>query len=445
MWAIIHLTIFFTIEMSEESKLLLGFTFEKRALRWARLPQGCSHSPQIAHIAMSTVHRNLPAIFYVNDVVIGGESFEDLFSLFAETLHIMRINNFQSFASSPITGDIYIYGIKMQRYHDMANEKIFFTWTQEDERERESMYQYLLSTATLSLFDETLPTKLWVGASKSAFGAMLTQRRDGWYKPVCYFSAPILGNKLAWSSCHKECFGLYEGVKYFENELRLVSHFTVVSDCTSLKYLLSMQSHKAPFDKFISYLSQFSFDFEFVSSENNNVPDALSRLPPPVHNRKNVVIPIDLITNIDNLAKRDKQFKVGLPAAGRPRVQERPEVLDDSCSPVDQYGRSRPSVEHTFQAAKADSLEEKDWIHGAPTPEDAKRLGKLVPLEDNWDDVKVQVMLKCLTSKFAEGTRERDLLAKTKNAELVENIFTMTVFGETAFASYTNGEWAKMS
>ncbi|KAK3918486.1 Retrovirus-related Pol polyprotein from transposon 412 [Frankliniella fusca] len=500
---------FFTIEMSEESKLLLGFTFENRALRWARLPQGCSHSPQIAQIAMSTVLRNLPAIFYVDDVVIGGESFEDLFNLFAATLHRMRINNlclnpkkailFQK--TIPVLGLIitagesvrpnpdrfkplialknpkncaelksvicffsyhrrYIknFGIKMQRYNDMANEKIPFTWTQEDEREIESMYQYLLSTATLSLFDETLPTKLWVDASKSALGAMLTQKRDGRYKPIGYFSAPILGNKLAWSSYHKECFGLYEGVKYFENELRLVSHFTVVSDCTSLKYLLSMQSPKAPFDRFISFLSQFSFDFEFVSSENNKVPDALSRLPPPGHNSKHVVIPIELITKIDNLAKRDEEFKVRLPA-DRPRVQERPEVLDDSCSPVDQVtdvmstpvgshfdslpitsftgnfrflsnfypcsvfydGRSWPSVEHAFQAAKTDSLEEKDWIHGAPTPAEAKRIGKLVTIKENWDDVKVQVMLKCLTSKFAEGTKERDLLAKTKNAELVEN------------------------
>ncbi|KAK3909085.1 Retrovirus-related Pol polyprotein from transposon 297 [Frankliniella fusca] len=111
----------------------------------------------------------------------------------------------------------------------------------------------------------------------------------------------IKGRKLTWSAFHKECIALYESIKYFENELRLVNKFTVVTDCTSLKYLLTMEAPKTPFDKFISYLSNFTFDFEFVPSLQNKVPDSLSRLLVPQNSTAAVKIPASLVTPLHQI------------------------------------------------------------------------------------------------------------------------------------------------
>lgn len=311
---------FFTIEMSEQSKTLLGFNFENKSLRWSRLPQGVSSSPQHAQMAMGIVLRNLGAIYFMDDIVLGHKSFEGLLDLFKHTLLRMRENNlrlrpdklilfqkvakclglivtagkcvqpdpkrfrpllslkypknaahlksvicFFSYYRRYISG----FAVKVQKYNDMASEKIPFQWTSNDEDFIESLYTYLLEKATLALFDEKLPTKIAVDAAKFNVGCVLLQKRGAVYQPVGYYSNPIPTSKIPWSAFHKECLAFYEGVKYFQSELSLLDNFVVQTDCSSLRYLLSMDNPKPPFDRFICFLSQFSFTFEVISSSSN--------------------------------------------------------------------------------------------------------------------------------------------------------------------------------
>ncbi|KAK3928269.1 Retrovirus-related Pol polyprotein from transposon 412 [Frankliniella fusca] len=320
-------------------------------MRWTRLPQGLAVSPPESLMALSKIMRGLEIRYYVDDLILGAKDFDSLLSLLEKILERLRDSNLcvdpkkaTLFRKElPIVGLIvkageyvkpnperfkpllalknpknaaqlksvlaffsyhrrYIrnFAVNTQRYQDMGNEKIPFEWTAKDANHIEEMYQYLLSNATLALFHEDLPTKLPCDASSKSLGAMVCQKHGERFKPVAYFSAPIKGTKISWSAFHKECLTLYESVKYFENELRSLNKFTVVSDCTSLKYLLTMESPKAPFDKFISFLSQFCFDFEFVKSEKNKVPDALSRLDPPKDSDGMVEIPDSLITKLND-------------------------------------------------------------------------------------------------------------------------------------------------
>ncbi|KAK3911527.1 Retrovirus-related Pol polyprotein from transposon 412, partial [Frankliniella fusca] len=492
---------FFTIKMSEESRLLLGFTFENKSLRWARLPQGCSHSPKIAQIAMSIVLRNLPAIYFMDDILIGGTSYKSLLALFEQTLIRMRRNNlclnpkkailFQK--TVPALGLIitagecvkpdpkrfkpllalknpkncaqlksvicffsyhrrYLkdFGARMQKYHDMTNEKIPFKWTEDDALEIENMYNYLLNNAVLALFDETLPTKLHVDASNVSVGAMLTQKRRNKFLTIGYFSAPILKSKLTWSSFHKECLGLYQSVKYFENELRLLEKFTVVSDCTSLKYLLATDSPRAPLDKFISYLSQFEFDFEFVPSEKNKIPDSLSRLDPPSENDPSIQIPDHLVTklNVSPVATAEDKLinnrkseinNDELPIFTLPdAVNGNVDLFVNDWAPITSFrgpfeflsnfypvkifhkAKDWPSVEHAFQAEKAVHLSDQEMIRKACTPKVAKFLGKCVELRPDWEEIKLSVMLDLLLNKFAENTQLESQLLQTGNRHIVE-------------------------
>jgi N-glycosidase YbiA len=81
-----------------------------------------------------------------------------------------------------------------------------------------------------------------------------------------------------------------------------------------------------------------------------------------------------------------------------------------------------PSVEHAYQAKKTYSIRWQERIRRAPTPKVAKRLGYQVPLREDWEDVKLDVMRTLVRWKFNPDWHP-DLTAKllaTGDALLVE-------------------------
>ena len=78
-----------------------------------------------------------------------------------------------------------------------------------------------------------------------------------------------------------------------------------------------------------------------------------------------------------------------------------------------------PTMEHYFQANKADN--QNDYLHiaYAPTPGEAKRLGRKIQLRPDWEEIKDNVMLTGLRKKFA-NPELRNLLLATGDEELVE-------------------------
>lgn len=78
-----------------------------------------------------------------------------------------------------------------------------------------------------------------------------------------------------------------------------------------------------------------------------------------------------------------------------------------------------PSVEHAYQAAKTDILEERLTIAKAPSASVAKRLGRRVTMRHDWESIKLDVMLDLLRRKFARPELKR-MLQATAPDELVE-------------------------
>lgn len=78
-----------------------------------------------------------------------------------------------------------------------------------------------------------------------------------------------------------------------------------------------------------------------------------------------------------------------------------------------------PTVEHYFQACKCEYMDDYDAIAAAPTPGQAKRLGRQAVLRDDWEQNKLNVMETALCKKFAIPKLREQLLA-TGDAYLVE-------------------------
>lgn len=88
-----------------------------------------------------------------------------------------------------------------------------------------------------------------------------------------------------------------------------------------------------------------------------------------------------------------------------------------------------PTMEHYFQANKADNQNDYLRIAHAPTPGEAKRLGRKIQLRPDWEKIKDNIMLAGLRKKFADPEL-RNLLLATGDEELVEgNYWRDTYWG----------------
>jgi ribA/ribD-fused uncharacterized protein len=87
--------------------------------------------------------------------------------------------------------------------------------------------------------------------------------------------------------------------------------------------------------------------------------------------------------------------------------------------PIRLGGVVYPSTEHAYQAAKTLDNEARAAIAAEPSPGRAKRLGSAVALRDDWEAIKVDVMLACLRQKFSRPDLREKLLS-TGDTVLVE-------------------------
>ncbi len=88
-------------------------------------------------------------------------------------------------------------------------------------------------------------------------------------------------------------------------------------------------------------------------------------------------------------------------------------------SPIVYLGRLYATVEHAYQAAKARTVEDLEYIRSSSTPGTAKARGRRVLMKEGWDDEKVAVMRELLERKFSIP-EFRDRLIATGDTELIE-------------------------
>jgi ribA/ribD-fused uncharacterized protein len=82
-------------------------------------------------------------------------------------------------------------------------------------------------------------------------------------------------------------------------------------------------------------------------------------------------------------------------------------------------GQEFPSVEHAFQSAKATNSADRERVRRCLTPKDAKRLGRVIKLREDWESVKIAHMEMFVAEKFNDPELRQWLLA-TGDAELIE-------------------------
>lgn len=82
-------------------------------------------------------------------------------------------------------------------------------------------------------------------------------------------------------------------------------------------------------------------------------------------------------------------------------------------------GKSYFHVEGGFQSEKTDPPSER--IRVAMGPKEAKRLGRMVTLRPDWEEIKEEIMYKHVRAKFEQNENLRQQLVNTRNAILCED------------------------
>lgn len=102
-------------------------------------------------------------------------------------------------------------------------------------------------------------------------------------------------------------------------------------------------------------------------------------------------------------------------------------------SPVTIDGKEYKTTEHYFQAMKYEHNNNYfNKIVNAPSPAIAAKLGrnKNVPIRNDWEDIKNDVMLKCLRHKFDQHKNLKILLINTHNKQLIEHTINDSYWGD---------------
>jgi ribA/ribD-fused uncharacterized protein len=85
-------------------------------------------------------------------------------------------------------------------------------------------------------------------------------------------------------------------------------------------------------------------------------------------------------------------------------------------------GKKWKTVEHYFQAQKFAKTAYEEEVRLAKTPMDAARKGRdrKIPLRDDWELIKNEIMKEAVLKKFSTHADIRDLLISTGNQKIIE-------------------------
>jgi ribA/ribD-fused uncharacterized protein len=107
------------------------------------------------------------------------------------------------------------------------------------------------------------------------------------------------------------------------------------------------------------------------------------------------------------------------------------ELSNSFSSPIQLKGTEWPTVQHFFQAQKFAGTTREEEIRLAPTPEEAKALGRdrRHRVRGGWEAMKESIMADALYAKFTQNISLNALLLSTGEAVLVNNAWKDSYWG----------------
>lgn len=159
------------------------------------------------------------------------------------------------------------------------NDKRKINWSNEATSAFESCKQQLSDATVLVHPSLDAPLAIMVDASDKALGAVVQQRVNNVWQPLCFFSVRLNKAQQQYHTYDKELLAAYSAIKHFRHLVE-GRRFTLFTDQKALIYAQYQNPAKASPRQFrhLEYISQFTSDIQHISGMNNVVADTLSRI-----------------------------------------------------------------------------------------------------------------------------------------------------------------------
>ena len=353
------------VPVDEEAQKLLVINTPKGLFRYNRLPFGLASSPAVFQRFMVQLMYCIPgtSVFF-DDILISGSSEKEHDERLFNVLNVLKSNNIKINKCKSILKvncidylgySISSEGVKppekkieailnapsptsvaevksfvglvtyycrfvpnfstiLAPLYDLLKKNVNFKWSDVEENAFKTIKQKLCNAMILANFDGFSPLILEVDASPVGVGCVLKQIVNGEEQPIYFASKKLSSAEKNYSQLDKEGLALVYGVKKLEYYL-LGRHFVAKTDHKPLLGLFGKDKSipvnaNARIQRWALLLSQFSFDLFFKAGKDNQVADALSRLP--VADLDNVSsIPAEYV-NLVNVENFDGELNLNL-------------------------------------------------------------------------------------------------------------------------------------
>ena len=155
-----------------------------------------------------------------------------------------------------------------------------FNWTTEFDKSFNILKTKLTSPLILAFPRFMIPFIVATDASNHTIGGILSQVQDGQERVIAYWSRQLQKAERNYSTIEREALAVVGAVKEFYLYL-YGFHFKLVTDHNPLTFLKGLKDTGGRLARWLLYLQQFDFTFEYKAGVKNSNADTLSRIPPP--------------------------------------------------------------------------------------------------------------------------------------------------------------------
>lgn len=163
----------------------------------------------------------------------------------------------------------------------LLRKNVKFVWDVTCAEAFTKIKECLVSAPILTCPDFELPFCIQTDASDYGIAGVLTQMQDGHEKVICYLSRSLTKAERKYTVTEKECLAILYSVEKLRPYIEC-SHFTLITDHYSLKWLYSIKDPVGRIARWAVRLQQYDFEIVHRKGKDSVVPDALSRAVPAI-------------------------------------------------------------------------------------------------------------------------------------------------------------------
>lgn len=161
--------------------------------------------------------------------------------------------------------------------YTLVKKDTIFKWTEEADQAFNRFKRAFIEAPVLAQFDPDDETVLETDSSGYCSGGVLSQFKNGFLRPVAFFSKKHSPAECNYPIYDKELLAIIRCLEEWEAELKSVGQFTVLTDHKNLEYFTTVRKLSERQMRWQLILSKFNPIIQYRPGKEGGLPDALTR------------------------------------------------------------------------------------------------------------------------------------------------------------------------